>query len=87
MPEMKSNLAPNTQGPDVLSGYRTVREAAQLLGVSERRVIDFLKPASEGEAPRLAALRFGRVWLIPIHALATFRRKPRPVGRPPTKVA
>jgi hypothetical protein len=87
MPEMKSNLAPNTQGPDVLSGYKTVREAAQVLKVSERRVIDFLRPASKGQAPRLAALRFGRVWLIPIHALMDFRRKPRLVGRPPTKVA
>ena len=84
MPRMKSNLAPfETDGPEVLTAYRTVREAAQLLGVSERRVIDFLKPASKGEAPRLAALRFGRVWLIPISSLTAFRRKPRLVGRPP----
>lgn len=86
MPRVKSNLVSfTTPGPDVLSGYKTVREAAKLLGVSERRVIDFLKSESPNVAPRLAALRIGRFWLIPIHALMDFRRKPRIVGRPPVK--
>jgi len=88
MPRMKSNLAPSaTKEPDALSGYKTVREAAKVLKVSERRVIDFLKPASKGVAPRLAALRVGRFWLIPVDMLMDFRRIPRTVGRPPAKHA
>lgn len=86
MPTVTSNMVPfAATGPEVLGCYKTVREAAKVLKVSERRVIDFLKPASKGETPRLAALRFGRQWLIPVNALMNFRRIPRLVGRPPTK--
>lgn len=86
MPIVKSNMMSfATKGPEVLSAYKTVREAAKVLKVSERRVIDFLKPASKGEAPRLPALRVGRIWLIPVNTLMDFRRKPRLVGRPPKR--
>lgn len=88
MPRLKSNMAPFTAaGPQVLSGYKTVQEAAAILHVSERRVLDFLKPASKGEAPRLVAQRLGRQWLIRVDDLLNFKRKPRLVGRPPKKVA
>lgn len=85
MPKLRSNMVPfEREGPRVLTGYKTVREAAAILRVSERRVIDFLKPnPKKGEPPRLPALRLGNQWLIQIDDLMNFRRKPRLVGRPP----
>jgi len=82
MPDLESNLAPGRPGPDVLRNYKTVHEAARILHVSERRVYHFLKPGPGQEVPRLAGLKMGRQWLIPIDALAIFRRKKRRVGRP-----
>lgn len=55
----------------------SLRQAADKLGLSRRRVQDF---ALEGRIGQ----RVGRHWVFTGEELAAFRRVPRPPGRPKT---
>ena len=66
----------NTGAVDLMGGYYTVEEAAEKLGVSGRRIRQFI---SEG---RLGARKVGKQYIISIDALGAFTDKPRTVGRP-----
>jgi excisionase family DNA binding protein len=57
-----------------LPGYVSIKEAAKMLGISERRVYLYI------EMKRLPAVRAADVLLIPLDAVKNFRRKF--VGRP-----
>ena len=52
-----------------LPGYVSIREAAKMLGISERRVYLYI------EMKRLPAVRAADVLLIPLEAVKNFRRK------------
>lgn len=54
----------------------TVADAAQRLGVSERRVRQYI------EESRLPAQKFGRDWLIREEDLSAFSQQERKTGRP-----
>lgn len=58
--------------------YFTTAEAAEKLGLDERRVRQFC------EAGRLG-VKIGRNWAISEADLKRFAKKPRAVGRPPKK--
>ena len=57
-----------------LPGYVSIKEAAKILGISERRVYLYI------ETKRLPAVRAADVLLIPVEEVKNFRRKF--VGRP-----
>jgi excisionase family DNA binding protein len=59
--------------PD-LPGYVSTREAAKMLGVSERRIRLYI------EMKRLPAVRAAKVFMIPVEHVENFKRKI--VGRP-----
>ncbi len=56
----------------------TTDKAAQILGVSRRRVVQFCEQGRIGT-------RFGKSWLIDEQECRRFARRPRPTGRPKTK--
>ena len=66
----------NKGAVDLFNGYYTVAEAAKKLGVSGRRIRQFI---SEG---RLNAMKVGKQYIISIEALGAFKDKPRKIGRP-----
>jgi len=57
--------------------YLSVKEAAEMLGVSERRVLQF-----RDEGRLRGAKRFGRAWAIKQSEVERFAEEPRFVGRP-----
>ncbi len=60
-----------------LPGYISIKEAADLLGVSDKRVYQYIR------AGRLPAQRVGHILILPIEAVSQF--KPGPSGRVRTK--
>jgi excisionase family DNA binding protein len=56
-----------------LPGYISIKEAADLLGVSDKRVYQYVR------AGRLPAQRVGHILILPIEAVRRF--KPSPTGR------
>src|SRR5712691_3470128 len=60
-----------------LPGYISIKEAADLLGVSDKRVYQYVR------AGRLPAQRVGHILILPIEAVTQF--KPSPSGRVRTK--
>src|SRR6266567_5312254 len=60
-----------------LPGYVSIKEAADLLGVSDKRVYQYIR------AGRLPAQRVGHILILPIEAVRQF--KPGPSGRVRTK--
>jgi len=56
-----------------LPGYISIKEAADLLGVSDKRVYQYIR------AGRLPAQRVGHILILPIEAVRQF--KPSPSGR------
>lgn len=66
----------NSGAVDLMGGYFTVAEAAEKLGVSGRRIRQYI---SEG---RLRARKVGKQYIISTEALGAFTDKPRKVGRP-----
>lgn len=58
------------------TGLVTVKEAAELLGLSARRVRQFI------EEGRLPGQKIGRQWLLKRSDVIVFATKPRTVGRP-----
>src|SRR5713101_5734427 len=60
-----------------LPGYVSIKEAADLLGVSDKRVYQYVR------AGRLSAQRIGHILILPIEEVKQF--KPSPTGRVRTK--
>src|SRR5216683_4895903 len=60
-----------------LPGYVSTKEAADLLGVSDKRVYQYVR------AGRLPAQRIGHILILPVEAVKQF--KPSPSGRVRTK--
>ena len=60
-----------------LPGYVSIKEAADILGVSDKRVYQYVR------AGRLPAQRVGHILILPIEAVKQF--KPSPSGRVRTK--
>jgi len=60
----------------VMAGWVEVPEAAEMLGVSVRRVRDFLLSG------RLPAMRLAHVWLIKKEEIIKFAQIPRIPGKP-----
>ena len=60
-----------------LPGYVSIKEAAHILGVSDKRVYQYVR------AGRLPAQRVGHILILPIEAVKQF--KPSPSGRVRTK--
>jgi excisionase family DNA binding protein len=60
-----------------LPGYISIKEAADLLGVSDKRVYQYVR------AGRLPAQRVGHILILPVEAVKQF--KPSPTGRVRTK--
>ncbi len=75
MPKTKSTAL--KREVNAFTGYLTAREAGEELGVSARRVRQFIK---EG---RLNAIKVGNQYLISKEAVFNFKDKPRKVGKPP----
>ena len=67
------------EGVDIpnLPGYVSVKEAATLLGISDKRVYQYIL------AGRLPAQRVGHILIVPVDAVKQF--KPGPSGRTRTK--
>jgi len=61
---------------ETFSGYLSVEDCAIKLGVSPRRVRQFI------EEGRLPAIKISRQYFISKEALNRFRRLPRKIGRP-----
>lgn len=74
MPKTKSTAL--KREVNAFTGYLTAREAGEELGVSARRVRQFIK---EG---RLNAVKVGNQYLISKEAVFNFKDKPRKVGKP-----
>ncbi len=66
---------------NAFTGYLTVNEAGKELGVSARRVRQFLLDG------RLSAIKVGNQYLISKEAVFNFKDKPRKVGRPPGSIS
>jgi len=64
----------------------TTAEAAEYLGVSTHRVIDYIRPNEDGKS-RLDARKSGRQWAISKRSVMNFKKKPRDLkgGRPRKK--
>jgi excisionase family DNA binding protein len=60
-----------------LPGYVSIKEAAQMLGVSDKRVYQYIR------AGRLPAQRIGHILILPIDEVKQF--KPSPTGRVRTR--
>ncbi len=60
-----------------LPGYVSIKEAADLLGVSDKRVYQYVR------AGRLSAQRIGHILILPIEEVKQF--KPSPTGRVRTR--
>jgi excisionase family DNA binding protein len=60
-----------------LPGYVSIKEAADLLGVSDKRVYQYVR------AGRLSAQRIGHILILPIEEVKQF--KPSPTGRMRTR--
>lgn len=60
----------------VLAGWVEVPEAAEMLGVSVRRVRDFLLSG------RLPAIRLAHIWMIKKEEIIKFAQIPRIPGKP-----
>src|SRR6266567_9231672 len=56
-----------------LPGYVSIKQAADILGVSDKRVYQYVR------AGRLPAQRVGHILIIPVEAVSRF--KPGPSGR------
>jgi len=63
---------------EIITGFMSVEDCAIKLGVSDRRVRQFI------EEGRLPAAKIGRQYFISKEAFAAFRKKPRKIGRPST---
>jgi len=74
MPKTKSTAL--KREVNAFTGYLTAIEAGEELGVSARRVRQFIK---EG---RLNAFKVGKQYLISKEAVFNFKDKPRKVGKP-----
>lgn len=61
---------------NAFTGYLTATEAGEELGVSSRRVRQFIKDG------RLNAMKVGNQYLISKEAVFNFKDKPRKVGKP-----
>lgn len=61
---------------ELITGYFSVEDCAVKLGVSPRRIRQFI------EEGRLPALKVGRQYFISKEAFSKFRRLPRKIGRP-----
>jgi len=61
---------------ELFSGYYSVIDCATKLGVSERRVRQFI------EEGRLPAIKVGRQYFISKEAFIGFSKLPRRIGRP-----
>jgi excisionase family DNA binding protein len=61
---------------DMIRGFVTVATAADMIGVSARRVRAFIKEK------RLPATWFGRCWYLRREDVLTFKTKPRKTGHP-----
>lgn len=59
------------------TGLLTVPEVAEKMGLSVRRVQQFV------QSGRLKAKKIGRQWFIQRSEYLIFASRPRPVGRPP----
>lgn len=59
-----------------MAGWITVSEASKMLGVSDRRVRDFLLSG------RLPAMRLAHIWLIKKEEVIRFAQIPRFPGKP-----
>lgn len=57
--------------------YLSVRETAEILGVTDRRVLQFLD-----EGRLRGARRFGKSWAIQASEVERFAKEPREPGRP-----
>src|SRR5260370_16919460 len=60
-----------------LPGYVSIKEAADMLGVSDKRVYQYVR------AGRLSAQRIGHILILPIEEVKHF--KPSPTGRVRTR--
>jgi len=63
---------------DMMKGMLTVATAADMIGVSPRRVRAFIKEK------RLLATWFGRAWYMRREDVLAFKTKPRKTGHPVT---
>jgi len=62
---------------DAQDSYLSVQEVAEVLGVSERRVLQFRE-----EGRLRGSRRFGKSWAIQRSEVERFSKEPRSPGRP-----
>ncbi len=63
---------------NMIQGLVTVGKAAEMIGVSPRRVRALI------QAGRIRAIRLGRCWYMRREDVLAFMAKPRKVGHPPS---
>jgi excisionase family DNA binding protein len=61
---------------ELLKGYLSAAEVAEELGLTSRRVRQFIKEK------RLTAVKVGNMWMVTRESVAAFKGKPRKSGKP-----